>query len=126
MRRACWWHAAFLSVTGIFGIAAASPVEPGASSLGLRCRIEVDHAGGMLRLQALGRSEAAVFGRYRFSIEKQSAAGASANQQSGDFALAPGEEKILATVMLDSGAEGHFSARLTINSATGSAVCQAP
>jgi hypothetical protein len=105
------------------GSAAAAESSPAAP---IECRIEATQANGFLRLQAIGRSNAPVSGHYVFSISKRNAAGSSENAESGDFILAPGQERVLATVMLEAAASGHFSADLSLDWSGGRISCRAP
>ncbi|HZK92317.1 MAG TPA: curli-like amyloid fiber formation chaperone CsgH [Stellaceae bacterium] len=113
------------AIGGANSAAAAPPAEPGAPA-GVECRIEATTAGGFLRLQAIGRSAAPASGHYQLSISKRNAGGSTDNRQSGDFTLTPGEDRVLATVMLEAAAEGHYSAQLSLNWNGGSASCHSP
>ena len=92
----------------------------------VECRIEATSTAGFLRLQAMGHSGVPVSGRYQFSISKHNAAGSTANQQSGNFTLTPREDQVIATVLLEAVAEGHYSAQLSLNWDGGSVSCHAP
>jgi hypothetical protein len=102
---------------------AAAPPE---LSPPVECRIDATSSSGLLRLQAIGHSGAKVSGRYQFSISKHNAAGSTANQQSGDFTLAPREDRVIATIMLEAAADGHYSAQLSLHWDGGSVSCHAP
>jgi len=104
----------------------AIAAEPSAPAGLVECRIAATVAGGFLKLQAMARSTGVASGRYVFAVSKHSAGGSTDNRQSGNFTLAPGEERALTTVMLEAAADGHYSARLSLTWDGGSATCQAP
>jgi hypothetical protein len=118
--------AAIVAAVAICGVAMeAVSAEPGAPS-GIECRIDVSKTDGLLKLQAIGRSRTPATGRYQFAVSKNNAAGSTANAQSGGFALTPDEDRVLTTVMLESAAEGHFSAQLLLKSSAGNVSCKSP
>jgi len=90
------------------------------------CHIEVKIEGGLLRLQAVARSEEPLSGRYSFSVSKHNQSGTSENAQSGDFSLLPTQTGILATTALEAAATGFYSARLDLRWEQGSTTCRAP
>jgi hypothetical protein len=106
------------------GWSAAAVTAP--STATLECRIRATPDTNFLRLEALARSGAAASGRYRLSVTKESASGTSRNVQSGTFALAPHQERVLTTVILDRSAEGHYSAKLSLEADLGRASCSSP
>jgi hypothetical protein len=122
-RRIRWMALATIAAITLFGPVA--PVEA-LSSVVVECRIEATQTNGFLKLQAIGRSNASVSGSYHFSISKHNAAGSSDNTQSGDFMLALGQEQVLATVMLEAAASGHFSADLSLDWSGGRVSCRTP
>lgn len=109
------WSVAILAslAGGLFvaGTAAAQSSPPGAP---VACRIEVSDAGGLLRLQAIGRAETAISGRYAFTVRKRNAGGSTDNNQSGTFMLAPRHDRVLTTVMLEAAVKGHYAAHLSL------------
>jgi hypothetical protein len=105
------------------GFAAAEESSPATP---IECHIKTTQDSGFLRLQAIGSSNAPVSGHYVFSISKRNAAGSSENTESGDFTLAPGQDRVLATVMLEAAASGHFSADLSLSWSGGRISCRAP
>lgn len=92
----------------------------------ISCNIGATLVNGFLRLQAVGRSDTLVSGHYVFSISKRNSTGLSENTESGDFTLAPGQDRVLATVVLEAAADRHFSADLSLNWGSGKTSCHAP
>jgi hypothetical protein len=90
------------------------------------CHIHAVEQHGMLRLEAVARGSEPVRGQYRFEVLKQSSSGTSQNSQSGEFDLQPNRDDILTTVILDGSAVGHYQAKLTLKSDTGSVTCVSP
>lgn len=90
------------------------------------CHIHAIEQHGMLRLEAVATGEKPVRGQYRFEVLKQSSSGTSQNVQSGAFDLQPNRDDVLTTVILDGSAIGHYQARLTLKSDTGSVTCVSP
>jgi len=107
-------------------LAGSAPAELPAPVTAVECHIEATNADGFLELRAIGHSAGPAAGRYEFSISKRNAGGSTENRQSGDFALAPGQDRVLATVMLEAAAEGHYTAQLLLNWNGGSTSCHAP
>jgi hypothetical protein len=90
------------------------------------CFIRAEPVSGLLRLEAVARSNEALRGRYSLSVLKRSASGTSSNSQSGSFSLSPGRDGILTTLMLEGSAQGHYQAKLTVTWDQGSVSCVSP
>jgi len=82
----------------------------------IACQIRATAVNDTLRLEAVARGPQAATGTYQFDIFKQSPTGTSQNVQSGAFELETGRDTTLTTIILDTGARGHYRARLTLNS----------
>jgi CsgH protein len=106
------------------GLVAPARSEPPVTDV--KCQIRATPATGLLRLEAVARSERSLAGAYRLSVMKQSPSGMSQNVQSGRFRLAPGRERVLTTVILDRSAEGHYTAKLLLEWDQGSVSCSSP
>lgn len=93
----------------------------------LECGVRGEVKDGFLQLSAVVRSREPVSGRYQFIVSKRSQSGSSENAQSGAFTLGPEPERVLTTTLLDRGAVGHYQARLSIETKTGTVVsCSSP
>jgi hypothetical protein len=92
----------------------------------VKCTIRVTPGPDFLRLEAIAQSGTPVSGQYDLSISKQSSTGSSQNMQSGDFSLTTDQEQILATTALDPSAQGHYSARLSLEWRQGRVTCGSP
>jgi hypothetical protein len=90
------------------------------------CHIHAIEQHGMLRLEAVATAQEPVRGQYRFEVLKQSSSGTSQNVQSGAFDLQPNRDNLLTTVTLDGSAFGHYQAKLTLGTDTGSVTCGSP
>jgi hypothetical protein len=97
---------------GITGAAIASG-DAGSADGPLRCEIQSSVSGGMVSLESVAESNAAVSGSYRFVVKSVSGSGNSSISQGGDFSASPGETVTLGRVML--GANGIYDAVLTLD-----------
>ena len=93
---------------------------------GPQCGIRTEKRGGLFILHAVASSAIPDEGRYEFLVSKQNAGGISRNVQSGDFSLKPGSEAVLSTLAMEAAAEGHVTARLTVQSKRGVSTCTFP
>jgi hypothetical protein len=98
----------------------------GASTAVVKCAIRVTSGSDFIRLEAVAQSGTSVSGQYDLSISKQSSTGSSQNMQSGDFSLTSDQEQVLATTVLDASAQGHYSARLSLQWRHGRVTCSSP
>ncbi|GLS43633.1 curli-like amyloid fiber formation chaperone CsgH [Methylobacterium brachythecii] len=128
MRRSLSSIVALAGFAGSLGTAAAlTPAAPPKDPvMGVSCQIRSDSAAGLLRLQAVARSDADLQGRYRLFVLKRSETGTSQNVQSGDFSLTSGTETTLSSLALDGSARGHYEAKLILEWDQGSTSCQSP
>ncbi len=92
----------------------------------IECEIRAEPETNGLRIAALVRAAAPVSGQYRLQVVKQSASGRSSNTQSGAFAIEPGHEQLLTTVVLDRSAIGHYRAELSLQSDQETSSCTSP
>lgn len=105
------------------GIAGAALASTGQSSDGpLRCEISSSVSGGMVSLQGVVESDAAVSGTYRFQVESVAGAGSSTIRQGGAFSAGPGAPAMLGRVML--GANGIYDAVLMLDTSGVSLECE--
>jgi hypothetical protein len=107
-----------LGITGAALASAAGQTEDGP----VRCEIRSSIAGGMVSLQGVVESDAAVSGTYRFSVESDASSGSSTIRQGGGFFAGPGEPAMLGQVML--GANGIYDAVLTLDAGGASLECE--
>lgn len=128
MRRSLSSISALAGFAGSLGTASAMtpPVPPKEPVMGVSCHIRSDSSSGLLRLQAVARSESDLQVRYRLFVLKRSQTGTSQNVQSGDFSLISGTETTLANLALDGSARGHYEAKLILEWDQGSTSCQSP
>lgn len=99
---------------------------PAAHSSAAECRIRVSDDPAGLHLEAVADAKAAVAGHYKLSVVKESTSGSSQNVESGDFHADGTHEQILATVMLDRSAIGHYRATLSLDWDEGHVSCSSP
>ena len=99
---------------------------PIAPTIAIECVIRAEPAKDFLRLEAIARSDAAAVGKYSFSVVKQSSTGSSNNAQRGSFALTPGREQVLTTLILDRSAIGNYRAELSLQSDQERFTCTSP
>jgi hypothetical protein len=100
--------------------------QPAADPKSIGCQIRVSLLPSGLRLEALAEPQAAIAGDYRLSVAKESSSGSSRNVQSGAFQADAGKQKILATLILDRAAIGHYSATLSLDWEDGHESCSSP
>ena len=99
---------------------------PAALTPAAECRIRVSDNPAGLRLEAIADAKAAVAGHYKLSVIKESTSGSSQNTESGEFHADGAHEQILATVMLDRSAIGHYRATLSLDWNDGNVTCSSP
>jgi len=92
----------------------------------VHCEITATPAGGLLRIEGVARSPAAIAGQYTFAVVKNSASGSSQSMQGGRFSLRSSDRTVIAQVVLDRSAEGHFDAELSLEWEKGRASCHSP
>jgi len=125
------WTVCFLLAIGTavgFGgfLEAGQEARAGSLTADVKCAIRVSPGPDFIRLEAVAQSGTPVSGQYALSISKQSSTGSSQNFQSGDFSLMSDHEQILATTVLDPSAQGHYSAKLSLEWRQGSVSCGSP
>jgi hypothetical protein len=79
----------------------------------LRCEIVASPADGMIALEGVLYTDAAISGSYRFRVTSFGGGGSSNIQQGGEFVAAPGETATLGTVMLGNPG-GRYKATLEV------------
>ena len=99
---------------------------PAALAPAAECRIRVSDDPAGLNLEAIAEATTAVVGHYKLSVIKESTSGSSQNMESGDFHADSTHEQILATVMLDRSAIGHYRATLSLDWNDGNVTCSSP
>jgi hypothetical protein len=99
---------------------------PAADQNAAGCQIRASLMPNGLRLEALADPQEAIAGEYRLSVAKDSASGSSRNLQSGAFQVEAGKQQILATIILDRSAVGHYSATLSLQWENGHESCSSP
>jgi hypothetical protein len=97
-----------------------------AAATGLVCDIRASLEPEGLHLQAIAGGAIAVAGQYTLSVAKESTSGSSQNLQSGNFHTDGAHEQILATVILDRSAAGHYRATLSLDWNEGQMSCNSP
>ncbi len=90
------------------------------------CQIRASLVPSGLRLEALADPHEAIAGEYRLSVTKDSESGSSRNLQSGAFQVEAGKQQILATIILDRSAVGHYNATLSLKWENGHESCSSP
>jgi hypothetical protein len=93
---------------------------------GLVCDIRASLEPDGLHLHALAGGTIAAAGQYTLSVAKESATGSNKNLQGGDFQTDGAHEQILATVILDRSAAGHYRATLSLDWNEGQMSCNSP
>ncbi len=105
------------------GIGGGALASAGQSDDGpVRCEITSSVSGGMVSLQGVVESDAAVSGTYRFQVESTAGSGSSTIRQGGAFSAGPGEPAMLGRVML--GANGIYDAVLALDADGASLKCE--
>lgn len=104
------------------GITGAALASAGTSDGPLRCEIRSGVAGGMVSLEGVVETDAAISGSYRFMVESAAGSGSSSIRQGGGFSAAPGEAVTLGRVML--GANGIYDAVLTLEAGGRALQCE--
>jgi hypothetical protein len=99
---------------------------PAANATSIACEIRVSLVPRGLRLEALAASHESVSGEYRLSVAKDSDAGSSRNIQSGAFQADAGKQQILAMIILEKSAIGHYRATLSLEWNDGHELCSSP
>jgi CsgH protein len=112
---------AWLSQTGVSAISlpAANPTSAG-------CQIRASILPSGLRLEAVADAQAPIAGEYKLTVAKDSESGSSRNVQSGAFQADAGQQQVLATIILDRSAVGHYSATLSLEWDDGHESCSSP
>ena len=118
--------AAFLATSATLPQTQIVMALPASASKSIVCQIRVEPVPSGLRLDALAEPQATVTGEYRLSVAKESASGSSRNVQSGAFQAEAGQQRILATIILDRSAIGHYNATLSLNWEDGHESCSSP
>ncbi len=114
--------AALLMIGGIVHASATTSAADNA----VTCEIRSESKNGMLWLTAIAHSHHPVSGQYHLIVSKRGESGSSDNAQSGEFTLNQGHDSVLTTTVLDGGAIGHYSARLSIETNAGRVSCHSP
>jgi hypothetical protein len=110
-----------LAGLGLTGAALAS-AGPQPADGPLRCEIRTSTQGGMVSLQGIAESDAAVGGTYRFTVESVAGSGNSTIRQGGGFSVEAGSPAPLGKVMLSAG--GIYDARLELSAGGESVACE--
>jgi hypothetical protein len=106
--------------------AQGAPGQPQRLAGDMDCHIRATPGPGMLKLEAVARSDQTLSGTYHLAVKKQSSSGVSQNVQSGPFAVNPGRDQVLTTVVLDRSADLTYSANLSLKWDRGSISCSSP
>lgn len=97
--------------------------KPMTSIPGLSCEIRTESRSGMLELSAMAIATARISGIYKLTVTSRSSGGSSDVTQGGDFSARPGDEVVLGTLSINHGA---YTAKLTLETAAGTATCELP
>ncbi len=92
----------------------------------LTCALRAEATDVGLRIEAVGHATVALHGHYELTVAKESQTGSSRNVQSGRFDLEAGENRILANVLLDRSAIGHYRAVLALERNGTGVLCKSP
>jgi CsgH protein len=118
------------AVLGVFSLVASDHIKavamPTNPSLGVTCQIRASDGDAGLRLEAIADATRVITGSYRLVVAKESASGSTQNDQSGSFETDGSHEQILATVVLDRSAIGHYRATLSLDWDEGHVSCSSP
>lgn len=120
------YGASFLTGCALFLCGTVLAAGSASAGEGPQCGIRTEKRGGLFVLHAVASSVIPDSGRYEFLVSKQNAGGTSRNVQSGDFSLKPGVEAVLSTLAMEAAAQGHVTARLTVQSRRGVSTCTFP
>ena len=104
--------ASLLLGLGVAGFAMAGG-QTDSSAEPVRCEILANAANGMIELEGVLHTDAAISGSYTFRVVSSGGAGSSNVQQGGAFSAGPDEAATLGTVMLGNSG-GTYKATLEV------------
>jgi hypothetical protein len=118
------------AVFGAFSLVACDHIRvvamPTKTSRDVTCQIRASNEAEGLRLEAIANATRVIAGSYRLMVAKESSSGSTQNDQSGSFETDGSREQILATVVLDRSAIGHYRATLSLDWDEGHVSCSSP